>query len=85
MITENLSTLKIHKLTQEQYDRELAAGNVEETALYLTPDKTDEAISNIELKIGSGNYIVLNEDHYGESLPSSGVVGRIFLKKKVAE
>ena len=39
MKTENLSTLKIHKLTQEQYDRELAAGNLDETALYLTPDE----------------------------------------------
>ena len=39
MITETLSTLKIHKLTQEQYDRELAAGNLDETALYLTPDE----------------------------------------------
>ena len=39
MITENLSTLKIHKLTQEQYDRELAAGSIDETALYLTPDE----------------------------------------------
>lgn len=38
MLTENLSTLKIHKLSQEQYDREYAAGNLEETALYLTPD-----------------------------------------------
>lgn len=39
MIIENLSTLKIHKLTQEQYDRELAAGNIDENALYLTPDE----------------------------------------------
>jgi hypothetical protein len=39
LITENLSTLKIHKLTQEQYDRELAAGNIDENALYLTPDE----------------------------------------------
>ena len=39
MFTENLSTLKIHKLTQEQYDRELAAGNIEDYALYLTPDE----------------------------------------------
>ena len=38
MITENISTLKIHKLTQEQYDRELEAGRIDETALYLTPD-----------------------------------------------
>lgn len=39
MLTENVSTLKIHKLTQEQYDRELAAGNIDESALYLTPDE----------------------------------------------
>ena len=39
MIVENISTLKIHKLTQEQYDRELEAGNIDETALYLTPDE----------------------------------------------
>lgn len=39
MVTENLSTLKIHKLTQAQYDRELAAGNIDENALYLTPDE----------------------------------------------
>ena len=41
MITENLSTLKIHKLTQEQYERALQSGNIDETALYLTPDKTN--------------------------------------------
>ena len=39
MITENLSTLKIHKLSQTQYERELAAGNLDKTALYLTPDE----------------------------------------------
>ena len=39
MNTENLQTLKIHKLTQTQYDRELAAGNIDENALYLTPDE----------------------------------------------
>ena len=44
MITENLSTLKIHKLTQEQYDRELAAGRIDETAIYLTPAQ-DEVVS----------------------------------------
>lgn len=39
LITENLSTLKIHKLTQEQYDRALASGNIDPNALYLTPDE----------------------------------------------
>lgn len=42
MQTENLSTLKIHKLTQAQYERELAAGRIDETALYFTPDNFDE-------------------------------------------
>lgn len=39
MITENLSTLKIHRLTQEQYDRELANGTLDQNAIYLTPDE----------------------------------------------
>lgn len=39
MITENLSTLKINKLTQEQYDRELAAGNINTNEIYLTPEE----------------------------------------------
>ena len=37
MIIENLSTLKINRLTQEQYDRELVAGSIDESAIYLTP------------------------------------------------
>ena len=39
MNTENLQTLKIHRLSQAQYDRELAAGNIDESALYLTPEE----------------------------------------------
>lgn len=39
LITENISTLKINKLTQAQYERELAAGRIDEYALYLTPDE----------------------------------------------
>ena len=38
MIIENLLTLKINKLTQEQYDRELKAGRLDPNAIYLTPD-----------------------------------------------
>ena len=37
MIIENLSTLKINKLKQSQYDRELAAGNIDANEWYLTP------------------------------------------------
>lgn len=66
MITENLSTLKIHKLTQEQYDREVAAGNIDETAIYLTPDKgvdlsdyvTSDTLSNMLLISGGTNFAV---------------------------
>ena len=39
MKTENLPTLKIHKLSQEQYDREFEAGRTEENAFYLTPEE----------------------------------------------
>ena len=42
MITENLSTLKIHKLTKAQYEREFQAGNIDPNALYLTPDESVE-------------------------------------------
>ena len=41
MNTENLSTLKIHKLTQAQYEREMKAGRIDENAIYLTPDEED--------------------------------------------
>lgn len=42
MKTENIPTLKIHKLSQSQYDRELEDGNIEENAIYLTPDIVGE-------------------------------------------
>jgi hypothetical protein len=39
MITENLPTLTIHKLSKAQYERELASGRIDANALYLTPDE----------------------------------------------
>ena len=65
MITENLSTLKIHKLTQKQYERELAAGRIDENAIYLTPDEkidldpyatieyVDETLSDVDKRLTS--------------------------------
>ena len=44
MITEKVSTLKINKLSQAQYEREYTAGRLESTALYLTPDNSPELI-----------------------------------------
>ena len=55
METTNLSTLKIHKLTQEQYDREEAAGRIDPEALYLTADNTDDIIQQITEDIGTIN------------------------------
>ena len=46
MNTENLSILKIHKLSQEQYNRELAAGNIESNSIYLVPDEMQNIIDN---------------------------------------
>lgn len=39
METINVSTLQIHKLSKAQYERESSAGNLDEYALYLTPDE----------------------------------------------
>ena len=52
MITENLSTLKIHKLTKAQYERELAAGRIDENAIYLTPDDEVDS-STIAIKVNA--------------------------------
>ena len=39
MYTQDLPILTIHKLTKEQYDREFQAGNIDENALYITPEE----------------------------------------------
>ena len=41
MLTENLSTLKINRLTQEQYDAALINGSINANELYLTPDDNE--------------------------------------------
>lgn len=62
MITENVSTLKINKLTQTQYDREIESGNVEENALYLIPEveKVGE-LSNLKTDNKSSIVDAINE------------------------
>jgi hypothetical protein len=52
--TQDLSTLKIHKLTQAQYDRELAAGRIDDTAIYLTPNESIGYIFNV---VRNSNYV----------------------------
>jgi hypothetical protein len=38
MITNDLSTLQIHKLSEEQFKREVELGRMDPTAIYMTPD-----------------------------------------------
>ena len=70
MTTENLSTLKIYTLTQEQYDRRANAGDIDSTALYLTDDDTlllndakpKDVIANITSTYVSGTGFVYSCD-----------------------
>ena len=55
MITENLSTLQIHKLTQEQYNRELGNGNIDANAIYLTPNEV------LEIELGGTGATTIEE------------------------
>lgn len=85
MITENLSTLKIHKLTQEQYERELAAGRLDETALYLTPDEeidlsgyvTEEHLNNVLEEIQTSDVSGQIETHNTSENAHSDIRGAI--------
>ena len=43
MITTDLTTLKINKLTKAQYEAALAAGNINENELYMTPESETES------------------------------------------
>ena len=52
MITENISNLKVQKLTQEQYDTALQNGTLDNNSIYLTPTEIkDYALrSDLETK-----------------------------------
>lgn len=71
MITENnVSTLKIHKLTQAQYERELAAGRIDEYALYLTPEEEidyDSFATQDDLKDKADKEHNHNDKYYTEA------------------
>ena len=41
MIKDTLSTLKINKLTQAQYDAALVAGTIQDNELYMNPDDNE--------------------------------------------
>lgn len=69
MITKNLSTLKIHRLTQSQYERELANGTIDEEALYLTPEENMDDVVLITVNdidnICNTNFQFVNADDKG--------------------
>lgn len=64
MITENVSTLKIHKLTQAQYDRAFELGNIEENAIYLTPN--DCNAMSADNPVGTGSFSLNRNGEVGE-------------------
>lgn len=72
MITENVSSLQIHKLSQAQYNAALAAGTLNENALYLTPDADGTAIPTkvSDLENDSG---YATQTYVDEALSSSSV------------
>lgn len=57
--TKKLSTLKIHKLSKTQYDRELASGKIDPDALYFTPSEEKLPLTGGEL---SGNLLIKNSE-----------------------
>jgi hypothetical protein len=72
MIITNLSTLKIYKMTREQYERERAAGRIDEHALYLTPDNGPD-LSGYAAKndlANTMNGILANSKEYTDSSAS---------------
>lgn len=52
METKKVDTLRIHKLSEEQYNREYSAGNIEEEAIYLIPDN---GISRSNIHVETNN------------------------------
>lgn len=82
MITENLSALTIHKLKQEQYDRELAAGRIDENALYVTPY---EVVPDEQINAAVNAYLDENPVDAGIQPPETATVGQTIVVKAVDE
>lgn len=89
MIIENLSTLKIHEISEEQYKREKEKGNIDPSAVYLTPyeegvtgdyaeiDHTHEIsdVNELQELINTSAYIDIedNEDVNDDVTPSASI------------
>lgn len=80
MKTEDLSTLKINKLTQAQYDKALKEGRINENELYLTPDNVgvNGLPENAEFKnvtVNGGNLVFGN---YENGIQFNGSQSKIY-------
>lgn len=75
MITENVSALKINKLTQTQYNRELAAGNIKDNEIYLTP------IEEVGVEDISDSFVITPDDDTAEYAEVNSV--RVYKHGKV--
>ena len=60
MITTDLTTLKINKLTKAQYEAALAAGNINENELYMTPEEDSSALPSVTPD-DAGKVLTVNE------------------------
>lgn len=74
--TENLLNLKIHKVTQDTYDAAKEANTLDESALYLVPEKITDA--DVEL---SGKFTITQDFGYykipsGQNSTEIGAVGQ---------
>lgn len=62
MIIEDLTTLKINKLTKAQYEAALAAGTINENELYMTPESEEDSSALPSVTADdSGKVLTVNE------------------------
>lgn len=70
MITENVSTLRIHQLSNEQFKREKEADRLEENAFYITPEEEGVVVPELD---DEGILHFTSVDSEGQSFSSSAV------------
>lgn len=83
MKTEDLSTLKINKLTQKQFDKALQEGRINENELYLTPDNIGvnglpENAEFTNVTVNGGNLVFSD---YENSIQFNGSGAKIYDNK----
>lgn len=83
MITQNLPTLKINKLSDAQYEREKTNERLDTTAIYLTPDTsinytaqtlTDDQKAQARTNIGAVSHTELNTKIANETIGYGSVI-----------